>query len=357
MKSNIKDLISTLFSLDEYANSSEKIDNQKKLDILKELYILENQIHEARLKLKLPQLDNQYYSGSVMNSFNRPIEPDKVNVNETYIFTDYYRAIDYQYYLLGFLLLENNQINPGNLMLHQIIRNFVNRIIDKSLQYEDIIRTPSGATRCHTNLRFAMQFLRDAGLLKEQTIDVVEVEDAHILNTKRQISSFPEEDYEVKVFRRFVGGYDKLKDKKSKRTWALSYLGFWVAISFMEKEADKRNLPTTVQLSKTTVSNYFLNTDPIIWERIKEIIQEKYFKKLWSIVEKHVNMRPTEDKPEVIINAYYRLYSKLAQKPSKAELTKIKKEIEEIEKRNNLIEFMENIAQNFDAKKVFNIPE
>jgi hypothetical protein len=68
-------------------------------------------------------------------------------------------------------------------------------------------------------------------------------------------------------------------------------------------------------------------------------------------------MRPTEDKPEVIINAYYRLYSKLAQKPSKAELTKIKKEIEEIEKRNNLIEFMENIAQNFDAKKVFNIPE
>ena len=59
-------------------------------------------------------------------------------------------------------------------MLHQIISNFLARIKSESLKYEDIIRTDSGATRCQTNLRFAMQSLRDAGLIKENKVEVVQ---------------------------------------------------------------------------------------------------------------------------------------------------------------------------------------
>lgn len=274
MKTDIQTFINLLFQLDNIAVDNSKISNTEKLKVLKNLYLFENYIHSARVKLNLPQLDNKYYSESIIQSFTRQIPQEESNNRKTFVFNDYLRAIDYQYYLLGFLLLENNHIKPGNLMLHQIISNFLERIKTDSLKYEDIIRTESGATRCQTNLRFAMQSLRDPGLIKENIVNVVKAENIQE-DSIAPTRNLPEEQFEV-----YNHEIHNKKGVKSERTWALSYLGFWVSISFMLNPIPKRLSPLSKKLKKTTASNYFWNTDPIIWQRIDKIRDKQYFVKL-----------------------------------------------------------------------------
>lgn len=351
MSNNIQSHINTLFTLENLVKQKDSMSNNEKMKFLKELYAFESYLNTFKSQLKLPQIDNQYFSESIIRSFDREIPAEEHRTKRTYVFDDYFRAIDYQYYLMGYLLLENNQLNPGMLMLHQIITNFVNRVKEDSLKYEDIIRTPSGATRCQTNLRFAMQCLRDAGLIKENKVDVVPVKPKG-----DSLFLIVEDEEGYTEFEKFKKGVHKANDVKSRKTWALSYLGFWVSISFAMEPEEQRNSFFSTIMHRSKSTGQFLRTDTIIWDRIDKIREKNEFDKLWSFVSNYVPLLPTQDEPYEIVNEYYHLYNSYAESKGKkggAKLSEIKRKIENLEKRNNLPEFMDNIAGTFDTGEVF----
>jgi len=337
MKNNTQELINTIFDLDELQQKG--FDRTKELgsnNILKKVYVLENYIQKAKEQLKLKQLDNQYYSESILKSFS---------------VTDIrgYSAIDYQYYLLGFLLLEHKNTNPGDLMLHQIIKKFVNRVKNDSLSYLDIERTASGATRCHTNLRFAMQFLRDEGLVKERSVELVLIDE----NTENYIY------YNPSIHRK--------NEIQHKKTWALSILGFWVAISLMRRPDSA--LPTSKKVLRDYSSYYKTKLSYTIAQRILSI-QKREYSDDWDFVTQELSKHHLQGYPVDfegrfgyaydIIEAYQLYLQRYAEskKEERAErLKSVKKQVDELEKEYQLQEFMQSIETHFDAQKVFEIKE
>jgi hypothetical protein len=342
-----------LSKLQELSAESSKRDNISKHKMLEKIYLINSFIEDVKRKYDLPDIDGRFLSDNILNSLNRNIDPHEVHSNKTFLFNEYYCAIDYQYYLLGFLLLENQKVNPGFLMLHQIMHRFFERIKDTSLKYEDVIRTASGATRCNTNMRFAMRYLQKTRLIKEHdTLMVknpIENQEASLL-----------EPHEIEIEDLFKEFYaynpekHKKKDAKKKKTWALSYFGFWVTVSFGFDPIEYRGSAFTKHLIRSTSSNYYWKVDEIIWGRVKLLGNPKYFDEILNRVKKYISFEPTEDSPDVIFTEYYRLYRNYKEATDK-ELARIIKEVKELEHRNNLLEFEKNVVLNFNAKDVFKV--
>ena len=100
-----------------------------------------------QLKLNL-RLDSVIYSDSISASFNKEVKPFSPN--------------EYCLPFFDFLNIKKNE----RLDLFELIDNFIDHHKNE-LSWQDIVITASGATRCKTNLRFALNQLRGIGLIKK----------------------------------------------------------------------------------------------------------------------------------------------------------------------------------------------
>lgn len=114
----------------------------------KDLFELERRLFELKRKYDVnTRLDASIYSENIVKSF----EQNK-------------KAFASHDYTMAFLIHLCYQPEHNAEDLFQIIRSFINRTKEK-FSYQDIIVTRSGATRCVTNIRFALHELRELGLV------------------------------------------------------------------------------------------------------------------------------------------------------------------------------------------------
>jgi len=135
IQQQIKDLI------DSTNNLNEKI---------KVLFQLSQCIGEQQEKNGLAHLDSRIYSENIINSLSNEV-------------TNFFRPIDYQYNFLIFLI--------NNYSAEKELNEYINEFIDKfkkEFTAKDIEITATGATRCKTNIRFAVKALRELGLLDKK---------------------------------------------------------------------------------------------------------------------------------------------------------------------------------------------
>lgn len=110
-----------------------------------------------QLEMHLSSLKQDY---NVNQSLNTQICSDNI-LKSFDIAPTFYRSEDY---CLSFLIhLTNIDCHNAESLL-EIIRDYCDKIKDK-LAYQDLIITSSGVTRSHTNVRFALKWLRDHGLV------------------------------------------------------------------------------------------------------------------------------------------------------------------------------------------------
>lgn len=96
-----------------------------------------------------------------------PVEiPDKFFNNDKYL---YFRPLDYQFSFLIFLFLNYEKHNKSDLRV--VIDDFLDKV-KSQFTINDIVRTETGAVRCKTNIRFAVNRLRELGLLNYYDKDV-----------------------------------------------------------------------------------------------------------------------------------------------------------------------------------------
>jgi len=133
---NIKTQIQDIIDSTESKNEKGKI-----------IFELSQYLNEYQKEHGLAHLDSRIYSENIIKSLlNDP--------------TDFFRPIDYQYNFLIFLI--------NNYSAEKELNEYINEFIDKfnkEFTAKDIEITATGATRCRTNIRFAVNDLRDLGLI------------------------------------------------------------------------------------------------------------------------------------------------------------------------------------------------
>ena len=202
--------------------------------ILKLFYLVEAELVAHKSALHLPTLNPTIQSTGIVASFDRNPMRDLGFIPHD----DYFRPLDYQYYFLAHLLRFNSQIEDTRFSLHEVIDIFIKNA-SQSLQYEDILVTASGRTRCDTNLRFCVQQLRDIGLLK------------------------------VKKKKRKANGVDD-----EINIWSLSFIGVFVAASFILEPYHKRNHPFSKALVQCPQSDYLFKIDELVWKSLVRIFED-----------------------------------------------------------------------------------
>ena len=118
----------------------------------KSLLELENHLFVLKEQYKVNQnLNTGIISKSILNSFD--------------ISSTFFRSNDYALSFLVFLCMQAKNDAED---LHEMMDGYIN-IIKEKLSFHDIVNTETGATRCHTNLRFALNELRKYGLVYSTT--------------------------------------------------------------------------------------------------------------------------------------------------------------------------------------------
>lgn len=102
-------------------------------------------------------LDPRIRSQSITKSLQKPLQRYAA-----------FSPLDYQPYLLVFLLLKGNSKKKKINKIIEVIDEFKKHYENKSFTFIDIHRTDSGATRCNTNLRFTIDKLRELGMLDSE---------------------------------------------------------------------------------------------------------------------------------------------------------------------------------------------
>lgn len=141
--------------IDEYFKDNKsdiKVINSKikteKIIVSKDLYILQNQLEEIASEQGVNiRLNPSVFSEGILASIDKSAD-------------NHFKAVDYQYNLFYHLTLNYDL----NISLFEYINSFVNSY-KKQLSFNDIKITESGATRIFTNLRFALNDLRNLGLI------------------------------------------------------------------------------------------------------------------------------------------------------------------------------------------------
>ena len=174
-------------------------------------------------------LDNRIRSNSVLESFLGKQKERKA-----------FSAIDYQYYFLMFVFKNQYRINAGNLLENEVILDFINHIKEESFTYKDIERTDSGATRCNTNLRFAMDALRKLGLIN---------------SSKSEISSSAIDDPRSAQL------------SKQGKKLSVTFLGMFVAISILLSHDERRINPFRSKLQIVSHKDNFRKYDEFLISR------------------------------------------------------------------------------------------
>ena len=244
-------------------NNYHEEDAKDKIELTKLFYEIERELALVKKPLNLPNLNSYIDSDSVLQSFkSTPVNKDIFD-KDNFTYDDFHRQNDYQYWLLIFLLLKNNNIRENKLTLYEIIDEFVGRVKNTSFTWRDIELTGSGATRCRTNLRFAYDDLKKIGLVN-------------------------------------------LYDRVHKKSWTLTYLGFFIAASFCFNPVDKNKEPFSKHIKRFHQSTFYFRLNKFIWERIKELsdqviilIQLVKYLKIESL-----GLKELEKGPEIFNNYY-----------------------------------------------------
>ncbi len=234
---NIRNIISDMELIAKNYKSNDAKDD---IEITNLIYQVEKEFFVIKKALSLPSINSGFSSASVITSFHGT--PKTKNVfKEPHIYNNYFRENDYQYWLLIFLLMKNNEIREKKLSLFEIIDIFIDRIKEDSFTWRDIENTGSGATRCRTNLRFAYDDLKKVGLVY-------------------------------------------LHDKKHKNSWTLTFLGFFLAASFCLFPMDKNKQPLSRRIMRFYQSTYYYRINRCIWDRIHKLSNAEYFQNIVSIL-------------------------------------------------------------------------
>lgn len=287
------------------------VNAKDKLELLKLLYEIEKELTKVKTQFELPSLNSEIDSNSVIYSFaNTP--SDKKVFDDLSVYDDFFRQNDYQYWLLIFLLIKNNDIRQKNLTLFQIIDEFVSRVKEESFTWRDIELTSTGATRCKTNLRFAYNDLKKIGLVN-------------------------------------------LYDQNHKQSWSLTYLGFFLAASFCFNPEDKHLNPFSKTITRFHQSTYYFKVNKVIWQRVKNLSNPAPFIQLVSRLKLNSLGLPELEKGPEIFNDYYEYVTEL----HSGDMTKEEREksldnyLEALNKNYPLEYYMEELSLKFDAEAFF----
>ena len=122
--------------------------NKEELYFNKSLFELEKHLFKLKKDYNVNQnLNTGIISDHILGSFNK---------NSTF-----FRSNDYA---LSFLVFLSMQANHDAEELLILMDQYIETIKEK-LTFHDIVKTDTGATRCYTNLRFALNELRNYGLV------------------------------------------------------------------------------------------------------------------------------------------------------------------------------------------------
>lgn len=125
-----------------------KIIDKDELYLNKSLFELEKHLSDLKVKYQVNQnLNPKINSDHILESFS--------------LQSTFFRSNDYALSFLVFLTLQENH-DAEELLL--IMDQYIDKIKEK-LTFHDIATTDTGATRCFTNLRFALNEMRNYGLI------------------------------------------------------------------------------------------------------------------------------------------------------------------------------------------------
>lgn len=259
------------------------------LRISGELHELEHRIHRLRQAHDLATFSSRYRSPRIADSFSYDVGRRRP-----------WRALDYQYYLLGEMLLSMDEVRPAELMQHKLLFRFLDRMSEENFFHEDIEVTSSGATRCETNTRFALQSLRDAGLVVDKEVLLVEHKPTGQMSLLADAPA-----YEL-----FDASKHARSKAKAKKTWSLSYFGFWVTMSFMLEPLAVRGAPTASIIQACKHSNHFFSTDPGLWERVECLRknEDDLFVRTFAFIARYAKLPMARSATADVISRYYELY-------------------------------------------------
>lgn len=283
-----------------------------KIELTKLFYQVERDLASVKQQLQLPNLNPLIFTESVVSSLNHTPTNKDIFDKDNFQYDDFFRQNDYQYWLLVYLLLKNNEIREKKSTLYEIIDNFVSSIKDKSLTWRDIEYTGSGATRCKTNLRFAYNDLKKIGLVN-------------------------------------------LYEKKYKTSWSLTYLGFFIATSFCLNPVDKEKSPFAKKLTRFNQSTFYFKINKHIWERINELSNPGYFNSLIQYLGlESLGLKELEKGPKIFNNFYQHvtdLYKKRISVSKKEQM--LNEYLEEVNQKYSLQDYMDDLTTKFNAEAFF----
>jgi hypothetical protein len=122
--------------------------NNEKIYFNKSLFELEKHLYDLKQKYKVNQnLNISIVSKNILESFSDS--------------PTFFRSDDYSLSFLVFLAMHENH-DAENLL--EYMDEYIEIVKDK-FSFKDIFITGTGATRCHTNLRFSLNSLRKLGLI------------------------------------------------------------------------------------------------------------------------------------------------------------------------------------------------
>lgn len=286
-------------------NNSNVKDDSTRGEIMKLIYIIETEFFKIKNRHKIPFINPSIISDNVVDSIS------KVSID--ILRNSCLKANDYQFWLLGFLLLKNKKIRDNHLSLYQIIDEFIVKIQNKSFTWEDVEYTGSGATRCKTNIRFAYNDLKDLGMVY-------------------------------------------LYDKSHKNSWSLTFMGFFLAVSFCidKLEGDVDILSDKIYRFK--LSSFYHKINKYLLDRIYRLSQSNYFFQIVSRIKKDsLNLPELEKGPEIF--AYYSNYmnTEYANQNNETQRNKSLSEfLKTINLKYPLDKYMEELTLRFNAEEFFN---
>jgi hypothetical protein len=307
--------------------------DSKSLLISRELHELEHQIYKLKQAYLLTSCSGRYHSKRISDSFQSMYEKHQA-----------WRAIDYEYYLLGEMLMSMDESRPSELMQHRLLFRFLDRLSVENFSYKDIEVTSSGAIRCETNAGFALQYLRNTGLVVDKKVSLVKTGIQELPDGRREVT------YEF-----FNENIHPKSKKKKDKTWNLSFFGFWVTMSFMIAPLKLRGTPVSNGITPCPRSNYFFSTDPGIWKRVQALHQneDKIFERTFEFINQF-SQQPMDEKHIIdVITRYFELYIKYREVNNKSESNKVfKEEIRAIEQDINNFEIVEHLLRNLRLQEL-----
>lgn len=273
------------------------------------IYLVEGELEKIKKKHEIPSYNAKIFSERIAKSFfwvDRDIFSNEDKESAKAI-----TPMDYQYWLLVFLLTHYTELYKGGYSLFEIVDQFVEYHKLHSLTAADIFITDTGVTRCKTNLRFAISSLKEMGLVKL---------------------------------------YDKDEKEKS---WMLTYLGFFTAASICIDPDKRRTNPLSGSIPDFHVSRYF-KIDQWLLERMVMLGEPGYFGKILKFVSLDVPEFHELQKGSEIFREYCEFLNNLGKR--KSEQPKQTHEAEEIteflwqlEVINALNEYMTELSDKFNS--------